>query len=402
MRVMRVNYQNYRNLAAAEATFSDGMNVLWGKNAQGKSNILEGIYYFARGRSFRGASERELVAFGAEFANLGLTFRRDGAEHPVVLEASLAKAGKRKLFRNGAKLTSMVEMMGGFRAVLFCPAQLTLVTGGPSERRLFLDIAIAQLSSGYLMELRRYAKILAQRNALLKTAAQGQSVSKAEWDVYAEQLADAAVEIAAVRAEYTALLSEAVKESFRDMTDGREKPELVYQSHVSLEEYQKHIFFPLDPEPAECGGQDSGHCDDAAQRQAKERAKGALYERLTANLEREIAVGSTLWGIHKDEVRLTLNGREAKLYGSQGQQRSLVFAMKLAEGEIARRVGGEYPCLLLDDVFSELDEDRRRYILGKINGRQIIVTSCEPDIIPKNFPGDVCFRHVEDGAVLEE
>ena len=380
MRVTEIKYQNFRNIASCETEFSDGINVLWGMNAQGKSNILEGIYYFARGRSFRGAGDRELIAFGEDFARMELSCRRDGAEHEVKLEAVLPKTGKRKLFRNGAQLTSVVEMMGSFRAVLFCPSQLSVVTGGPLERRTFLDIAISQLSPTYLTYLRRYSRVLAERNALLKSAGQGGQVSRGEWEVYGEQMAECAAEIAAYRMEYVELLQSAVTEYFNGMTDGRETPALTYQSHMPTEELSKPLL------------------GDASK--PNEAAKQGLFEKLTSNIERETAYGATLWGIHKDEVRLTLNGKEAKLYASQGQQRSMVLSMKLAEGEIARQVGGEYPCLLLDDVFSELDEERRRYILGKISGRQIIVTSCEPDIIPVNYyDGNVTFRHVVSGEV---
>ncbi|MBE6597979.1 MAG: DNA replication/repair protein RecF [Ruminococcaceae bacterium] len=380
MRVTKIKYYNFRNLYDCETEFSDGINVLWGMNAQGKSNILEGIYYFARGRSFRGAGDRELITFGDSFARMELSCLREGAEHEIKLEAVLPKAGKRSLYRNGAKLTSVVEMLGSFRAVLFCPAHLNIVTGGPLERRTFLDIAISQLSPAYLTYLRRYSKILAERNALLKLASGGRGVTPGEWEVYAWQMAECAAEIAAYRMEYVEILQDAVEEYFNGMTDGREKPALVYQSHVPTEELPKPLM---------------GDVVSSA-----ESAKKGIFEKLTANVDREIAYGATLWGIHKDEVRLLLNGKEAKLYGSQGQQRSMVLSMKLAEGQIARQVGGEYPCLLLDDVFSELDEERRRYILGKISGRQIIVTSCEPDIIPvNNYDGDIAFHHVVSGNV---
>ncbi len=382
MRVTEVKYMNFRNLSSFETTFSEGINVLWGMNAQGKSNVLEGIYYFARGRSFRGAGDRELVRFGEDFSRMELSCLKDGAEHEIKLEAVLPKNGKRKLYRNGAQLTSVVEMMGSFRAVLFCPSQLSVVTGGPLERRTFLDIAISQLSPAYLTYLRRYSKVLAERNALLKLASGGGRVTAGEWEVYAEQMAECAAEIAAYRAEYVAILQSAVAEYFRGMTDGREVPTLAYQSHVPTEELSEPLL------------------GDASV--SNEGARRGMFEKLTANIDREIAYGATLWGIHKDEVRLMLNGKEAKLYGSQGQQRSMVLSMKLAEGEIAKRVGGEYPCLLLDDVFSELDEERRRYILGKISGRQIIVTSCEPDVIPVNhYDGNVTFRHVSEGALID-
>lgn len=384
MRITEIRYQNFRNLISCETDFSDGINVLWGMNAQGKSNVLEGIYYFARGRSFRGASEREMIAFGEDFARMELSCMRDGAEHELRLEATLPRTGKRKLCRNGAPLSSTVEMMGNFRAALFCPSQLSLVTGGPLERRTFLDIAISQLSPVYLSCLRRYGKTLAERNALLKRAAQGGATTTEEWEVYAEQMAESAAEIAAYRREYVGYLQTAVAEYFEGMTDGREVPSLTYQSHVPLEELPNPLLGETDGDEAKSFA----------------AAKKGMFERLTANIERETAYGSTLWGVHKDEVRLSLNGKEARLYASQGQQRSMALSMKLAEGEIARRVSGEYPCFLLDDVFSELDEERRRFILGKIRGRQILVTSCEPDVIPVNdYDGNVTFRHVSAGEV---
>ena len=267
MRVTEIKYQNFRNIASCETEFSDGIKVLWGMNAQGKSNILEGIYYFARGRSFRGAGDRELVAFGEDFARMELACLRDGAEHEVRLEAALPKTGKRKLWRNGAQLTSVVEMMGSFRAVLFCPAHLSVVTGGPLERRTFLDIAISQLSPAYLTCLRRYSRVLAERNALLKLAGQGGQVTSGEWEVYAEQLADTASEIASYRMEYVELLQEAVAEYFHGMTDGRETPTLTYQSHVPTEALPKPLL-----------NRSEGNTDGAKQ---------GIYEKLTANIERE-------------------------------------------------------------------------------------------------------------------
>lgn len=162
------------------------------------------------------------------------------------------------------------------------------------------------------------------------------------------------------------------------MTGGREIPELTYVSHALTEGMPR----PLS-EPAE------------------ESVSDVLYEKLTSNIDREIIVGSTLWGVHKDDIRLSLNGKEAKLYASQGQQRSIVLSIKLAEAEISKKLGGEYPAILLDDVFSELDESRRSYILSSLEGRQIIVTSCEPDIIPSSRSNGVTFRRVEGGVITE-
>ena len=381
MIVSRVACLNWRNIPECDIPLCDGINVLWGMNAQGKSNILESIYFFARGRSFRGAKEKELVRFGNDFSIARIDFRRDGYTRDTVLEAVIPLAGKKKLSRNDAPLSSTSEMMGTFRAVLFCPSNLTIVSGGPLERRTFLDIAISQLSPKYLRHVRRYSKLLAERNALLKRAAGGQSVSAEEWAVYAETLSESAAWIAAFRREYVAMLDAAVGRYFSGMTDDREKPSLVYTSQV----------------PAEDGVSPLTHPE-------AEPDKLSLAARLTENIEREIIVGSTLYGTHKDDVVLSLNGKEAKLYASQGQQRSIVLSMKLAEAEIAREIGGEFPVILLDDVFSELDESRRRFILdslGQSEDRQIIITSCEPDVIPESGSEQVNFLRVEDGRVTQ-
>ncbi len=385
MTVNRVTYRDWRNIAVLDTELKDGINVLWGMNAQGKSNILEGIYYFARGRSFRGTKDRELIRFGADFASASIDFRRDGYKHDVKLEAIIPAFGKKKLLRNGAALSSASEMIGSFCAVLFCPANLSIVTGGPAERRSFLDIALSQLSTAYLAHLKKYTKYLAERNALLKRAADGETVTQGEWEVFAEGLASSGAWIAAYRNDYSAMLSKAVTKYFVGMTDGREIPTVKYSSHALTDGSPLPLTDPASatPDPA------------------------TLCEKLMTNINREIAAGSTLWGIHKDELALSINGRETKLYGSQGQQRCTVLSLKLAEAEISNRIRGEYPVILLDDVFSELDESRRRYILDSLGHddcrRQIIITSCEPDVIPSSATSSgVTFKRVSGGAIAME
>lgn len=376
MVVNKIKYACFRNLRDVEVSFSPGVNVLWGMNAQGKSNILEGIYYFARGRSFRGAKDRDLVMFGESVARCELEFTKEGGSVPTSLTAAIPTAGKKKLFRNGALLKGSAEMLGSFRAVLFCPSHLSIISGGPAERRAFLDIAIAQSSPSYVYYLSNYRRFLAERNALLKRYASGVSVSREEWETYAAQLSRAASEIYAERHRYCEALTGDVCEYFREMTGGREKPELRYTSHLEVTESGEEIF------------------------DEKAATEENLYTRLTTNIEREAAAGSTLWGPHKDDIHITLNGKEARLFASQGQQRSIALSMKLAEGEISRRISGEYPVFLLDDVFSELDETRRSFIMNKLRGRQIIVTSCEPSVVPKESVGDgIAYFEVSDGVI---
>lgn len=379
MKCSKVLYKDYRNIESTEVEFSDGINVLWGNNAQGKSNILEGIYLFARGKSFRGAKDRELIRFGADFARVTMLGTREDARHETKIEITIPQDGRKVITRSGAKITP-AEMIGSFRAVLFCPAHLTLVGGGPAERRSFLDVAISQLSGEYIELLARYQRALTQRNALIKSAADGVYVSAEQWAVYAEQLAEYGAGIASMRLSYIGVLSEKMKAYFYDMTDGRETPSLSYVSHA------------LPEGEAAAGEKLSGFLEANFTHAGKER----MIRLLTDSIDRETAAKTTLHGVHKDDIVLRLNGREARLYASQGQQRSIALSMKLAEGEISRAATGEYPVFLLDDVLSELDSERRAFVLGALKDRQIIVTSCEPSLFDDS--GTAAMFRIESGT----
>lgn len=380
MNVTQANFTCYRNLEAVSVSFCPGVNVLWGRNAQGKSNILEGIYYFARGRSFRGTRDRDLIMFGAPCARAEIGFIRRGSDAPISLSAAIPHSGKKELSRNGARLRGSAEMLGIFRSVLFCPSHLSIVGGGPAERRAFLDIAIAQNSFSYIYYLSNYRRIVSERNALLKRAASGAAVSREEWETYAQQLCLAAAEIYGERSQYCKELTCDVGDCFSEMTGGSEKPGLRYVSKF---------------------GSADDDADPGVPCESREQMAALLYGKLTENIERETAVGTTLWGPHKDDIHITINGRDARLFASQGQQRSVALAMKLAEGEISHRLTGEYPVFLLDDVFSELDGIRRAYIMEKLSGRQIIVTSCEPSVIPNLSAGnEISFLEVSGGQIV--
>ena len=361
-----ISFDSFRNIEKESCSLCEGVNLLWGKNAQGKSNMLEGIYFFARGRSFRGAKEKELVRFGEELASLTLTFKKDGDRHPVELCTRIPTSGKKFFSRNGGKLNSVRDIIGDFRAVLFSPSHLSLVCGGPSVRRGFMDIALSQLYPSYLEALTLYKRLLLQRNALIKNVQLNKLSPTSEiWEAYALQMSKLSLEIAETRKKYTESLNTAVCELFCTMTNGTETPSLIYKSEATVDS----------------------------------DTESSLYRMLTENLSREIKYGATLFGVHKDDISVKLNGKEARLYASQGQQRSLALSMKLAEGEISKEISGEYPVFLLDDVLSELDSTRREFVLSKLRSRQIIVTSCEPDL----FSGGGADRliHIENGKIIE-
>ena len=371
MFIEEVSYSNYRNIASATIELSPGTNVIWGKNAQGKTNILEGIYFFARGKSFRAAAERELVRFGESAALARVTFRREYVRGVETLEARIPASGRKTLTRDDVALSGTAEMLGELCAVLFAPSHLSLVSGSPGDRRSFLDIAIAQLLPPYVTNLRRYARVLEQRNALIRQAAQGRRVTDAEWETFADVLAAFGAYIAAARLDYVSHLAPRVAAILADMTGGSEKAEVIYKSHLLPKQSGEGEEAAAAPTPD--GKPLWGISPDKA-------AEARLRALLTENVDREVKAGFTLFGVHKDDIAIRLGSLDARQFASQGQSRSIALAMKLAEGEISRDCGGEYPVFLLDDVLSELDGDRRDYILAALEGRQIIVTSCEPEI----------------------
>lgn len=374
MKATSISFEDFRNIREAKVEFSPGVNVLWGANAQGKSNILEGMYYFARGKSFRGVPDKLLVRTGCDFGTASLTCRGEGDVYDTHLSVTFPTRGKKRITRGGAPLSGVKELVGSFRAVLFCPEHLSLVTGAPAERRAFLDIALAQLYPDYVAALSTYTHALTERNALLKQAAEGMRVEDNQWAVYARQLARSGAAVIARRSAYTDRLSELVGECFHDMTGGREIPRLTYVCAAGSDA-------PVDlPHRSESAVADR------------------LYAVLTERLAKEIAAGTTLYGIHRDDVAVELNDQSARLYASQGQRRSLALAMKLAEGAISRAVGGEEPVYLLDDVFSELDGERREYLLSALGRRQVIITTCEGENIFDRI-SDVALFAVEDGRV---
>ena len=344
-----IRLKNFRNIREATVTFAPGVNVLCGDNAEGKTNLLEAVYFAAIGKSFRGQHLSEVISFDETEASLSLDFFGGGREQNIYLR--LFGNRMKAVEKNRVRMARMSELMGAFRAVLFCPEHLSLIKDGPSERRQYLDIAISSAEPLYLASLQRYNRILKQRNALLKTAEEAPETFEATVDVWSAQLAKEAAFLSRSRRRFITRAAAHIARCFEEMTDAREKPTVTY----------------LGP-----GGRDWDYEDTSA-------TEALCLEKLTTRHEREIAAGATLWGVHKDDIEVLLNGKEARLYASQGQQRSLALAFKLAEGEVCREDCGEYPVFLLDDVLSELDGGRRRYLMEQLGDKQVILTTCEED-----------------------
>lgn len=362
----KVELQNFRNAECETVTFDSGINVLHGENAQGKTNLLEAIYYVSLGKSFRGSKDAEIIRFGEEYAAISLDFIAQGREQNVTMRFSDNARQKKTVTHNGVKITKLSELVGEFRAVLFSPDHLQMIKDGPSLRRNYLDVAISQLRPMYLHSLQKYNKILLNRNKLIKNAEEDRATFDSTVDFWSAQLAHEAAIIAKARAEYVQKSGDIIAEFYRRMCQSGEideTPELIYAGSAKQD---GELYFDT------------------------EVTERNFLRLLTDFHEREIAAGSTLYGIHKDDIIINLNGKNTRLYSSQGQQRSLALAMKLAEGEICRMDCGEYPVFLFDDVFSELDSIRRKNLLREIADRQVIITSCESDM---DF--DIPYRRIE-------
>ena len=359
----RIEIRNFRNIGSASVAFTEGVNLLHGDNAQGKTNLLEAIYFTALGKSFRPAKEAELIRFGEESAHVVNEFH-DSIRKQTLSMQLFAGRRQRIVQQNGLKVGKMSEMVGAFRVVLFCPEHLSLIQGGPDLRRAYLNVALSQLRPLYLQSLQRYNHILKERNALLKRAPEDMATFRATEPMWSAQLAREAAIVTVHRARYVKQVNEHVRACFADMMrkygGASELPELTYVPTLGQTWLE-------------------ANANDPALFEDPRRLEERYAELLSTRHDREIGAGATLWGIHKDDIHITINGRPARLFASQGQQRSLALAMKLAEGWVsALESGGDMPVFLFDDVLSELDAHRRDYLLREMQGRQVIMTACDP------------------------
>ena len=342
MYIKSVLLRDFRSHAQTEVEFSQGVNLLWGENGAGKTNLLEAIFLFASGSSFRGQTDREMIRFGKPESYLKLVFQDRFFEH--TLEMNLYKNRRRLLYKDGCEIKRLSEFLGLFRAVVFTPDHLKIVKSSPENRRKLADMAICQAFPRFVASLSEYNRILLQKNNLLKSGVT--ELSLPMLDVYNERLAQLSASITLNRYNYINRLGEKAAAYMNEMTEGKEELKLVYQT--------------------EYGG--------VFTREALYKNCISLFEK---KRETEISKRVTLCGCHHDDFAVLINSKDARSYASQGQQRSAVLALKLAEGELAMQYTGEESVFLFDDVLSELDDKRRAYVTKKLEGRQFILTGCD-------------------------
>ena len=365
MKAGSLKLYNYRNYQQLDLRFSPGINIFLGQNAQGKTNIVEALYYAAMGHSHRTHNDGELIHWEQEAALVDFSFSRLEVENN--LKIKLQKGKRRQLVLNGGKLT-LKELIGSFNVVLFSPEDLFLVKGAPAERRRFLNTEISQASPAYYAELRRYTRLLQQRNTLLKRIRERKASSEM-LDMWDEQLADSAAKIVKRRLEAVKKLKMLANLMQRRISDNRENLQLSYEFAAGKSENMT------------------------------ENLVSWYNNALKECREFDIFRGVTSVGPQRDDLEFTVNGKSLKSYGSQGQQRTSALALKLSELEFLRSETGEYPVLLLDDVMSELDETRRRQLLAFVRRENIqtIITATDAAYFPHDEKA--CYYQVQAGRI---
>ena len=343
MTVNSVKIKNFRNIADLSFTADNGVNVIYGENAQGKTNILESIWLFTGCKSFRGAKDGELIKFREDFAKINLEFSDNLREK----KSEIIIADKKKnASLNGVSLRSTAELIGSFYAVIFSPVHLSLIKDGPSARRKFLDTALCQLKPSYAEHLAGFKRALIQRNALLKDLHLNSQLYDM-LDTWDDQLARYSACVIKERIQYIDLLSEYSKSIYSGISENKENFSVFYSKKIDKDLSVKDIYL-------------------------------SEIENLKNSRKEDVFSKTTTVGPHRDDLEILINNVSARSFGSQGQQRSCALALKLGESEIIKKVTGETPVALLDDVMSELDEKRQDYVLNHINDRQVFLTCCDP------------------------
>jgi DNA replication and repair protein RecF len=351
------SYRNYDNLTML---FSGGTNILYGENAQGKTNILEAIYLCGTTKSHRGSKDREIIRFNDEEAHARIILEKNHISHRIDLH--LKKNKTKGVAIDGIPIKRQGELFGMLNLVFFSPEDLYIIKSGPGERRRFLDLELCQLDRVYLYHLTNYNKVLVQRNNLLKQISFNRNLLETLyiWDV---KLIEYGQKIIESRREFICRLNELVKEIHKKLTGGKEELILQYEPNVKFNEFE---------------------------------------DKLKKSYERDLSLKMTNVGPHRDDLCFMLGSVDIRKFGSQGQQRTAALSCKLAEIELVKSVIKENPVLLLDDVLSELDRQRQTHLLNSIGDLQTIITCTGlEEFINHRFQYNKIFQ-VVNGTVISE
>ena len=370
MKLTNLQLQNFRNYESVQLEFTDGVHVFIGENAQGKTNLMESIYALAMTKSHRTTNDKELIGWNKEFATIKGTVEKTATK--TNLELQFSKKGKIAKV-NYLEQKRLSSYLGNLNVILFAPENLTLVKGSPQNRRKFVDMELGQMSSLYLYDLVEYNRVLKQRNTYLKQLAIKKKQPDEYLDVLSEMLSELASKIVFHRLDFMKQLEALAIPIHDQLSLGREKFSVSYQATIPLE-------------------------DGLTPPQMKE----IYMNQFKKNQTREADQATTLIGPHRDDLIFYLNEVPVQTYGSQGQQRSTVLSLKLAEIELMKLSTGEYPLLLLDDVLSELDDDRQTHLIKAIENKvQTFITTTSLDGIKQQFINEPVVIPIEKGTILK-
>ncbi|MFA9378111.1 MAG: DNA replication/repair protein RecF [Lachnotalea sp.] len=360
MIIKSIKLENFRNYDKLDINFNDGTNILYGDNAQGKTNILEAIYLSGTTKSHKGSKDREIIKFDQEESHIRTIILKNGIEYK--LDMHLRKNKTKGIAINGIPIRKASELFGIVNIVFFSPEDLNIIKNGPSERRRFIDLELCQLDKVYLHNLTKYNNIINQRNKLLKDIS-FRSDLRDTLSVWNLQLVNYGKKIIERRKIFIHQINDIIYDIHYKLSGGKEELYIKYEQNVSEE---------------------------------------LFLNNLEKNIERDIKLGTTSVGPHRDDLNFLNKNIDIRKYGSQGQQRTAALSLKLSEIELVTKLINDKPILLLDDVLSELDSNRQNYLLNSINNTQTLITCTGLDeFINNRFCIDKIYK-VEDGTVLEE
>lgn len=356
MYINKIKLQNFRNYNEQEINLNKSINVFYGDNAQGKTNILEAIFLCTFGKSFRTNKEKELIKLGKDNANVIIEYEKKDRDGKI----SISISDKKQILVNGIKIKKLSELLGNINIVIFTPDDINILKGGPALRRRFLDMMIGQLKPNYVYTLNMYIKTLEQRNNYLR---QIKEENKPEnlLDIWDEKLIEYADIIYKYRKEFIDKIKKKINIIHKKITDEKEEINIQYISNCESKEVYSELL--------------------------KQRRK------------LDIIKGFTTKGIHRDDFEIYINNKELSIYGSQGQNRTAILSLKLSELQVIYDEIEEEPILLLDDFMSELDINRRKNFLNNINKTQVIITCAEKiEFLKENV--DYCLYQVKEGEII--
>lgn len=340
MYIEKIRLQNFRNYENLEIDLNKNINIIYGENAQGKTNIIESIFLCAFGKSFRTSKEKEMIKFNKEKSLVEAFYQKKDRDGKIKIELG----NKKQISLNGIKIKKLSELLGNINIVIFTPEDINILRDGPVKRRRFLDMMIGQLRPNYVYNLNMYTKTIEQRNNYLRQIKE-ENKPEEMLEIWDEKLAEYGEKVYIYRKEFIEKIYNKINEIHGNITDNKETLKIEFISN----------------------------CDN------KEKYLKLLKERRKL----DIIKGFTTKGIHRDDFVIYINGKEVNIYGSQGQNRTVVLSLKIAELNVIYEEIGEYPILLLDDFMSELDEVRRKNFLNNIKNTQVILTCTEKIDLPE-------------------